>query len=175
MHTFLLRNISRFLLPVAFGLLAISCGGGSGGGGAGGGGGPFQVTNLNLSNNSIWFINRPIVIEFSDAVDFGTVNLNSVNIRKLTGAPAVGEFSLLDARTVSFQPLCPRLPDYSDAGLAPGGVAYELRLLGQTSFSVRSISGDVLSTSEQRLFSTPNSNDPSVLFFDTVTGSPTPV
>lgn len=173
MHKLITRSASRYLAPAALGLLAFGCGGGGGGGG--GSSGDFRVTNVNLGNNSVWFINRPITIEFNQPVDFNTVSLNSINIRKLTGAPAVGEFSLVSPNMISFQPLCPRLADFSDAGLAPGGVAYELRIFGHSTFSVRSTSGDILDTSEQRLFSTPNSTDPAALFFDQVNGSPLPV
>ncbi|HTF88560.1 MAG TPA: Ig-like domain-containing protein [Planctomycetota bacterium] len=162
-----------FLAPLAIVSLVSSCGGG--GGGSGGGGGDFQVNNLNLQANSIWPINRAITIEFSQPVDFSTVNPNSINIRQLSGTPAIGEFRLVNATTVSFQPICPLKADYSDAGLLPGGVAYEVRVVGQSAFSVRSTSGDILSTAEQRLFVTPNSTDPGTLFFDTVPGSPTPL
>ena len=172
MQKLLARSAFRYLAPAAIGLLAFGCGGSGGGGSSGG---TFRVTNVNLGNNSVWYINRPITIEFNQPINFSTVGLNSINIRKLTGAPAIGEFSLINANTISFQPLCPRLSDFSDAGLTPGGVDYELRILGQSSFSVRSTSGAILETSEQRLFSTPNSVDPAALFFDQVNGPPLPV
>jgi hypothetical protein len=165
------RAALRQSAPFVLGLLVLGCSGGGGGGGGSG----FQINSVNLAPNSVWFINRPITIQFSAPVDFSTVSMNSINIRQLGGAPAVGEFLQLDARTISFQPACPRLSDFSDAGLLPGGLQYELRLLGGSSYSVRSLTGDVLTTSEQRLFSTPNSVDPSALFFDSTPGSPTPV
>jgi len=164
-----------FIAPLAILSLVSSCGSGGGGGSSSGSGSNFQINSLNLAANSIWPINRAITIEFSQPVDFATVNPNSINIRQLSGTPAIGEFSLLNATTVSFQPICPLKADYSDAGLLPGGVAYEVRIIGQSAFSVRSTSGDILSNAEQRQFSTPNSTDPGTLFFDTVPGSPTPV
>lgn len=166
------RKLLRRAAPLALGLLAFGCGGGGGGGGAGGN---FQVDAVNLQANSVWLVNRPITIRFSKPVDFTTVNLNSINIRQLSGTPALGEFSLADPFTVSFQPLCPRLADFSDAGLVPGGISYELRLLGNSAFSVRSTDGSILQTADQRVFSTPNSFDPAALFFDAVTGPPVPV
>jgi hypothetical protein len=158
--------------PVIVCLFALGC---SGGGGGGGSGSNFQVNSVNLSPNSVWFINRPITIQFNEPVDFATVNQNSINIRQVSGTPAIGQFNQINATTIEFQPLCPRKSDFSDAGLLPGGVMYELRVLGQSSFGVRSTNGDILSTSEQRTFTTPNTNDPAALFFDTVTGSPAPV
>lgn len=160
------------IAPLALGLLVLGC---SGGGSGGGGGGSIQVQSLNLAANSIWAINRPITIEFSSPVDFSTVNLNSINIRQISGTPAVGEFSLINPTTVQFQPLCPRLPDFSDSGLNVGGVEYEMRLVGNSPYSVRSTTGAALTTSEQRLFSTPNTLDPAGLFFDDVAGSPVPI
>ncbi len=172
-------NTSRQLLvlgqiaPLALGLLVVGCGGnGSSGGGSGSN---FQVESVNLAPNSVWAINRAITIQFSDEVDFSTVSLNSINVRQINGTPAIGEFSLVNARTISFQPVCPRLADFSDAGLRAGGVPYELRLLGGSAFSVRSTNGAILSTTEQRTFTTPNTLDPAALFFDTVPGSPAPV
>jgi hypothetical protein len=172
----------RGLLPAAVCLLAFGC---SGGGGGGGGGGTFQVADLNVTNGQVWFINRPIIIGFSDAVDFNTVSLSTINIRQVTGAPSAGEFfqpllanGLVDTHTVVFQPLCPVKADYSDAGLKPGGIAYEIKILGADSgqgLTVRSASGTSLAFSETRTFTTPDSTALSVLFFDTKSGAPAPV
>ena len=174
MNSFSCHSTLRRLAPILLGGLALCCGGG-GGDGAAGSGSDFHVSYVSLAPGSTWLINRPITIEFDQPVNFGTVSLNSINIRQVGGTPAIGEFSLLNPTTISFQPLCPRLSDFSDAGLLPGGVQYELRILGQSAYSVRSTSGAILATSEQREFSTPNSIEPAELFFDTVAGAPNPV
>ena len=146
--------------------------------GGGGGGGSFAITSVNLPNGAVWKINRPIVIEFSTAIDFSTVNLNTINIRQVNGAPSAGEFYLLNERTVVFQPLCPILPDLSDAGLIPGGVDYKITVLGADSnapITVKSKGGAGLALGDTRFFSTPVSMLPADLYFDTTVGPPVPI
>ncbi|MBK8177521.1 MAG: hypothetical protein IPK67_01155 [Planctomycetes bacterium] len=162
---------SGFLAPLAASGLILGCSGGGGGTD----GEEFLVQSVNLAQNSIWAINRPITIQFTAPVDFSSVSLNAVNIRQVGGAPAVGEFLQLDATTIAFQPVCPRLSDLSDAGFRPGGVQYELNLQGNSAYSVRSMDGQRVANSEQRLFRTPDFHDPAGLFFDSVVGSPVPV
>ena len=86
-----------------------------------------QIPVQRVSNDAgqTWQINRPITFTFSQAVDFSTVNLNTISIQQLGGAPAVGDFFIdsNDDKTVIFQPVCPRLGDLSDAGFRPGGVS----------------------------------------------------
>ncbi|MEE8469039.1 MAG: hypothetical protein V3T22_11310, partial [Planctomycetota bacterium] len=74
---------------------------------------------------------------------------------------------------VRFQPACPTQEDNSDAGLAPFS-DYKLTVLGSTvgGLTVRSTAGDVLGKGRAVNFHTPNSNDPLVLFLDTVPGPP---
>jgi hypothetical protein len=135
----------------------------------------------NVSSNVTWQINRPMQFTFNRAVDFSTVNLNTISIAQTSGAPASGEFqmgtvagsSAPDPTTVVFQPACPTLPDYSDAGLLPGGVNYIINIKAGVN-GIHSTSGDSLGSNQSILFSTPNSNQPSVLFLDPVIGPPLP-
>jgi hypothetical protein len=137
----------------------------------------FQLVSVSVPGNGIWQINRSMQFVFSNDVDFSTVNLNTINVVQTSGAPASGEFSLLDARTVLFQPRCPTLDDYSDAGLLPGGVSYAINVPGSTAGgpTVRSMSGERLTQTQTLHFNTPNSTDPAVLFLDTALGPPAPV
>jgi hypothetical protein len=138
-----------------------------------------------VPNNAVWFINRPIQIRFTQDVDFDTVSLNTINIRQMNGAPSVGEFSqpilangTVDRRTVEFQPRCPTDSTLSDAGFQPGGVMYELKILGTsaaTGLTVQSTQGEALLVSETRVFSTPVGTTPTELFFDTHIGPPQPL
>src|SRR5262245_3808555 len=66
-------------------------------------GSPFVVTQTNVSAGAAWQINRPITIRFSDDVDFASVNSTTVSVQNHVGAPAVGEYTLIDPRTVEFQ------------------------------------------------------------------------
>jgi hypothetical protein len=163
-----------FLLALAAALAVSGCAGG-------GGGGEFAISGINLSDGAIWKINRPIKISFSKAVDFSTVNLNTINIREVGGAPSAGEFYLESPSIVVFQPLCPTKDDLSDAGLKPSVpniVTYELKILGvdeSSPLTVKSTDGQSLAQSDTRKFTTPTSLLPQELFFDTTVGPPTAV
>lgn len=136
----------------------------------------FEVFSISVPDNSIWQINRPIDIVFNQDVDFATVNLNTIQIRKTNGQPASGTFSLTDPRTVRFQPSCPTNPDFSDAGLQPGGVRYSIFLPGGGAGpSVHSLAAFELTRARTVHFVTPASLVPSILFLDTAVGPASPV
>lgn len=178
MHTRIRFQPTISALACATGLLAAACGGGGGAGSA-----EFALIQISVPDNGTWQINRPMFFQFTDVVDFSTVNLNTINIAQASGAPASGEFfevlavGELDSDTVGFQPRCPTTEDYSDAGLLPGGVDYTIRIPGSTSggLTVRSMSGARLTESQTVNFSTPNSSEASVIFLDTEIGPPNPV
>jgi len=132
---------------------------------------------VSVSGNGPWQLNRPMLFTFSADVDFSTVNMNTIHIGQTAGGPALGEFVLVDPRTVKFQPRCPTLPDYSDAGLLPGGVSYTIQIPGSGSgaATVRSTGGAALGESLTIPFHTVSSNDPASLFIDTALGPPSPV
>lgn len=155
-------------------LLSLACMPGCGGGGGGGGGqenSTFQVNALSMQEGATWPINQEIVIAFTEPVDFATVSSNTIHIRSLDHVPATGVFLLRDARTVVFQPTCPRRADLSDAGLRPGGVGYVLRVLGANSSpnTVRSAEGARLGLQQTRTFTTPSVP---LAFQDTHSGAP---
>ncbi|MBL8857922.1 MAG: hypothetical protein JNL28_05410 [Planctomycetes bacterium] len=151
--------------------------------GGGSGGGTFAVNSVSIQPNSTVQINRPIEITFSEGVNFASVNLNTINITRTGGAPAAGEFryktvklnpndpcseEVVLTNVIVFQPACPTLDDYSDAGLTPGGFQYRLNVVGSgdDGVTVRSTSGKVLGSSQTLLFSTPASSDATQLFVD---------
>jgi hypothetical protein len=123
--------------------------------------------------------------KFSRPVDFSSVNLNTITISQVGGGPATGEFlvgtqpgsapgSLVpDATIVVFQPACPKLPDFSDAGLLPGGLTYIIDIKAGLS-GIRSTSGENLSQEQTIAVTTPNSTQPAVLFLDPQIGPPLP-
>ncbi len=139
-----------------------------------------------LTNGATWRINRPIEMTFNQAVDFSTVSFSSISVQTLNGQPALGEFRVqtdefgeLIPEVIVFQPRCPVEPDLSDAGLEPGSVTYQLSVVGadaSAGIAIRSVSGEVLSLSQQRVFQTPAGTEPSTIFFDVVpNGSATPL
>ena len=110
---------------VAFGSLALfSCSGSSGGADSDNfPGSPdvdFAVLSTSVTPGAVWRLNRPIEVEFTHDIDFGTVSQSTVQIRDSQGLPAIGTFSLLDARTIQFQPTCPTNDTNSDGGLRQG-------------------------------------------------------
>lgn len=141
--------------------------------------GPFELSQVSVSNGSVWQINRPIQFTFSVPVDFDTVNLNTINIQQLNGAAAVGEFSMApgDPRTVNFQPVCPRQQDFSDAGFRPGGITYQVNVPTSSSgaTTVQSASGKALSSGFTLSFTTPDTSVVADLFLDPLPGPPRPV
>lgn len=162
--------------------LLIGCSGsssGSGNGGSSTNSNQFSLSTVSVDPGQTWQINRPISFTFSEAVDFDTVNLNTINIQEVGGAPAVGDFSLdpNDPRTVLFQPVCPTQGDFSDAGFRPGGVTYQVNVADQNggATTVQAMSGKSLSGGSTRTFSTPASSDLDQLFLDTIPGPPSPL
>lgn len=162
-------------LSVLAGVLAILAMAGCGGGGSSssGAGGSFTLESTSLIDGATWEINRPIEFTFSEDVDFSSVNQNSISIRRVGGAPATGTYTLVDPRTVAFRPACPTLADYSDAGLLPGGITYEVVIHGANSGStVLSTTGHALGSEQTLHLITPVSNLAPVLFVDTAIGPP---
>ncbi|MEX1024265.1 MAG: hypothetical protein WD226_04230 [Planctomycetota bacterium] len=168
---------------LGIGLTLGSCGGG--GSSAAENQGGFQLIQTNVQNNEIWAINRPLKFTFNQDVEFASVNLNTVNIQTATGQPAVGTFSFeslgggsVNRSIIVFQPACPTLADLSDSGLRPGGIPYVITvrgLSGGTSNTVRSLTGQSLTTTQTRNFTTPVALDPTQAFVDGAAGPPLPL
>ncbi|MEO0652381.1 MAG: hypothetical protein AAFZ65_17035, partial [Planctomycetota bacterium] len=174
-----MNKLNRSIL---FGLVAgtclTACGSDSGQG-------DFQLLSISVPPNAQWQINRPIEFEFSEPVDFTTVDSNSIAIQTPSGQAALGTYfvkSEEDGTTVPnvivFQPRCPLQEDFSDAGLIPGGQSYQVRVLGadiSIGLAVAAQDGDVLTLSQSRTFSTALGTGASDLFIDTELGAPTVV
>jgi len=165
----------KFVLAVVCATTFSACGGGgSGGGGSGSGGSAsFRFVESNLNQNQTWQINRAMTFEFSKPVDFGSVNLNTISVSQVGGAPASGSFSLSDPNTVVFQPTCPTEDNFTDAGLQPGGLRYIVNLVSSTTggATVRSVNGESLTLGLTVEIVTPDSDNLAVLF-DDVEGTP---
>lgn len=172
------RGLAAMALIAAFGLSACS-------GGAGGSSeqttSDFSIESISVLNGATWQINRPIDIRFSRPVDFSTVSLNTISIANDQGGSATGTFlqpllpnGQVDDTLVQFQPACPTLPDFSDAGLRPGQVEYRLSVLGSVSggVTVTSKGGAALEEGALVTFQTPPGLEPLTLFLDTVPGPP---
>jgi hypothetical protein len=154
-------------------------------GGASSGSGDFQLLAISVPENGQWKINRPIEFTFSKAVDFSSVDSNSLVVRTPEGQAALGEYTVkVNAlgqpipEVIVFQPRCPLLGDFSDAGLIPNGQSYLIEAIGSDvsiGLSVLSQDGDVLGLTQRRNFTTALGSLPSELFLDTVIGAPTVV
>jgi len=154
--------------------VAVSCDSSSGGGEFGG----FQLVSMSVQQGQLWRINRPVDFVFSDPIDFSSVDQNTIKITDASNKPATGSFSLVNPRTVRFQPRCPLRSDFQDAGFLPGGVTYSIEVLGEfggSGISLRSASGGELQNPQLRSFVTPNSTLLTELFQDAVSGAPLPV
>jgi hypothetical protein len=163
----------RSFVALTLGLSLPACSGG-GGGGSGDG---FQLIRVSVLEGAVWKVNQPITFTFNEDVDFSSVSLNTISIQTTTGAPATGTFLLASAREVVFQPACPTQDDLLDSGLTPGNVAYQIRVLGESSGAantVRSSTGQPLEVTQVRNFTTPTSTEPQQAFLDTVQGPPVP-
>ena len=173
-------------------LLALLIGACAGGGGSGKPAGDgFELVAISVPENAVWKINRPIEFVFSAPVDFQSVSSNTINIRTAGGIPTTGSFELkridfdgdgieetVEDDTVVFFPSCPTQPDYSDAGLKPGGETYVITVVGSPgggSNSVRSSNQQPLLRTQMRSFTTPNSSIASIVFVDSAAGAPVPV
>ncbi|MEM7198807.1 MAG: hypothetical protein AAF628_00975 [Planctomycetota bacterium] len=183
--------LSRWLARGALGLsatLALTLAGcsGSSAAGLGSGGGDFLVLRTEPQNNGRLFLNDPISLDFSTAVDLSTANLNTIAFQvfdasgnPLSEQPA-GQFRLGrspgDAevgRRLEFVPRFPTNNAYTDGGFRPGR-RYSVQLVGG------SARGDVLKDSRGKALSAPatftfltaDGTTPAELFRDTRPGGP---
>ncbi len=170
-------------------LLSASCSKSSGSGTSTASG--FQLLTISVFPNDTWKINRAIEFEFSEPIDFLSVSSNTINIATLKGLPATGTFSFkridtdadgildsVDETIIVFQPTCPLLANFSDAGLQPSST-YLISVVGRSSGTdntLKSKAGNKsLDITQRRQFFTPNSVDRSVVFLDGAFGPPEPV
>lgn len=175
-----LRPVVGWVSLLAASVSLTACGGSGSGSGS-----SFAVSQLTVQPNATIQINRPLEFTFTEPVDFSTVSLNTISITQVGGGPAAGEFRVKTQRAnpsdpcsavvtvpnvIVFQPACPTLDDFSDAGLVPGGFQYQINIVGSSSggLTVRSTSGKTLGSSQTLNFTTPLSSTASVLFVDSV-------
>lgn len=176
-------SLAQAGLPLALGaalfLPACSGGGGNGDGAVDSSSEKLEVVAINVLAGQEWKINRPIDITFNRDVDFSTVNFNTINLVDSQGKGATGVFSQpftdgqVNRRMVRFQPTCPKLEGYSDAGLVPAST-YRLTVRGSGvgGTAVSDTAGESLAQGAVVEFNTPDSDDPLVLFVDTTAGPP---
>lgn len=134
----------------------------------------FKLETVNVQSGQTWPLNRAILFGFNEALDFSTVNLNTVRIvNVVNGLTAVGEFSLQSPSELVFQPSCPSSPDLSDTGLEMGAT-YNLFVPDATNSSIMLLaeSGKRLYQGAQVTFQTPASSNPADLFDDEEPGPP---
>ncbi len=137
----------------------------------------FAVRGTSIINGSVWKLNREILIEFTQDIDFSSVSSSTIQIIDTEGITAIGTFSEAGPRTVRFQPRCPTNEDNSDGGFAQGK-SYRLTVISQTGpgvgggVTVTNTAGDRLESGLNVVFTTPVSNDELVLFVDVVAGPP---
>ncbi len=142
----------------------------------------LAITSVSVSDGVVWQLNRPIDITFDRAIDFTSVNSNTIIIGEHGGGPAYGSYEQpLDSNgqprlnVLRFVPGCPMLDDFSDAGLAIGG-DYSLVILGEAQtpggITITGASGAVLKDTTWVDFSIVDSMDPATLFMDPVAGPP---
>lgn len=143
-----------------------------------GGAQAFALVSVNVQQDDIWHVNRPIELRFSAPVAFGSVGSQSIRIESAAGVPAVGEFELAEPDLVVFRPSCPTTPDLSDAGLEPGAVLYRLQVFDASSADgplVFSAGGAPLALGADLTFLTSFSGDPAGVLLDLGVGAPQPL
>ncbi len=138
----------------------------------------FAVRGTSVINGSVWKLNREILIEFTQDVDFSTVSSSTIQIIDTQGVPAIGVFSEGDEpNIVRFQPRCPTNDTNSDGGFAQGK-SYRLTVISETGpgigggVTVTNTAGDRLENGLNVEFTTPVSDDELILFVDVVAGPP---
>ncbi|MEM1452890.1 MAG: hypothetical protein AAF957_20125 [Planctomycetota bacterium] len=137
----------------------------------------FRVVGTSVLDGAVWQLNRPINIEFNQDIDFQTVSLSTIQIIDNQGIPAVGTFTPVTPQIVQFQPRCPTDDANSNGGFGQGR-SYRLTVLAENApglgggVTVTNTAGDRLQVGLNVGFTTPQSNDPLILFVDVVAGPP---
>lgn len=134
----------------------------------------FDLVSVDIAPFETVQINQAISFQFSDEVDFSTVNGNTLRLfARDSGEPVVGDYTLSAPNVVRFQPRCPLRADLSDAGLQPG-VVYELVVPDVASGqpTVRSLAGVGNGTPTDFFFGPPPVGSIVPLFDDAVATPP---
>ena len=162
------RTGALWIVILATMFASASCGGAAGGPGPGGAGQGLVLISFIQDGTDNVALNTRIELRFSEAVDAATVNNGSIQIREgnAFGLTVDGEFIVVGA-TVFFEPVLPKLCDYSDAGLQPG-TQYRVPVVGHPEeFAVRNTAGQKLNQTTTHEFTTRVDTDPN-LFTDLV-------
>ena len=177
---------SRFLSLSSLALFA-ACSGGGGTTGSSSTGGSFLALRTDPNDNATLFLNDAVRIDFSQPVDFATVNLSTVGFQVLDGfgnvvaEPVAGTFAIgtspgdTDAgRRLLFEPRLPTNDQFSNGGFRPGRT-YLVQLVGGSAVNgtiLRDTRGRPLEVPVSFRFNTANGAAASQLFRDTVLGGP---
>ena len=167
--------------------LALVAGCSGGGVGIGPAGGNFVLLRTEPSNNGRLFLNDPIAFDFSNPVDLGTANLNTVafDVFDVGGIAVaeqpVGSFRLArspgDAeigRRLEFVPRFPTNNTYTDGGFRPNRT-YSIQLVGGSGRNgnvLKDAGGRGLEVPASFRVSTAIGSTPNELFRDTQGGGP---
>ncbi len=174
------------LLSLAF---VAACSGGGDGSGTGGAstGGTFLVLSTEPSDNATLFLNDAIRIDFSNPVDFDSVNLSTFafevqdQLGNVVAEPVAGEFAIgtspgdtAPGRRLLFNPRLPSNDLYTNGGFRPGRT-YVVQLVGGSVVNgtvLRDQRGRPLATPVSFRFNTSNGTTPAQLFRNTLPGGP---
>ena len=161
--------------PWALGLVVVatlfagtSCGGAAGGPGPGGAGQGLVLISFIQGGIDNVALNTRLEMRFSEPVNVGSIHTASIQIRQGSafGITVAGQF-IIAGDTVFFEPVLPKLCDYSDAGLQPD-TQYRVQLVGHPEeFAIENTAGQKLNQTSTHEFTTRVDTDPN-LFTDLV-------
>lgn len=177
---------TRFLSLSSLALLA-ACSGGGGTAGSSSTGGSFLALRTEPNDNATLFLNDSVRIDFSQPIDFSTVNLSTVSFQVLDGfgaviaEPVAGSFAIgtspgdaAAGRRLLFEPRLPTNDQFNNGGFRPGR-SYIVQLVGGSAVNgtiLRDTRGRPLETAVSFRFNTANGGSASQLFRDTILGGP---
>jgi hypothetical protein len=177
---------TRFLSLTSVALL-VACSGGGGAAGASTFGGSFLALRTEPSDNATLFLNDSLRIDFSQPIDFSSVDYSTVSFQVLDGfgnvvaEPVAGTFAIgtspgdaAPGRRLLFEPKLPTNDQFNNGGFRPGR-SYVVQLVGGSP-----VNGTVLTDTRGRplesavsfRFNTANGSAASQLFSNTVIGGP---
>ncbi|MFN9705552.1 MAG: Ig-like domain-containing protein, partial [Planctomycetota bacterium] len=139
------------------------------------------------NDNATLFLNDSVRIDFSQPIDFSTVNLSTVSFQVLDGfgtviaEPVAGSFAIgtspgdtAAGRRLLFEPRLPTNDQFNNGGFRPGR-SYIVQLVGGSAVNgtiLRDTRGRPLETAVSFRFNTANGGSASQLFRDTILGGP---
>ncbi len=168
-------------------VLLAACSGGGGTTGASSTGGSFIALRTEPNDNATLFLNDSVRIDFSQPIDFATVNLSTVSFQVLDGLgnvlaePVAGSFALgasagdaTVGRRLLFEPRLPTNDQFNNGGFRPGRT-YVVQLVGGSAVNgtiLRDTRGRPLELPVSFRFNTANGSAAAQLFRDGLLGGP---